>query len=98
MRMNSGDKLSVDSTKLEETSTILAGQLFDSYTGQLVRNQLVTVNQASGLILDVSTFKEEDALHLLQSNSNVHDLRHLTVLPGFVDVHVHCEHLTYPWF
>jgi adenine deaminase len=93
MRMSSDATSSVEATIMEETSTILAGQLFDSYTGQLVRNQLITVNQASGLILDVSTFKEEDAPRLLQESSTVHDLRHLTVLPGFVDVHVHCEFL-----
>jgi cytosine/adenosine deaminase-related metal-dependent hydrolase len=70
--------------------TILAGQLFDSYARKLVPRQCIKVHKLSGLILDVSTYKDEDYLGL-HTNNSLLDLRHLTVLPGFVDVHVHCE-------
>ncbi|KAK7023162.1 Amidohydro-rel domain-containing protein [Favolaschia claudopus] len=69
---------------MKMTARILAGQLFDPYLLQLVPNQLITVSHQTGLVLDVCTFKAGDELP-----AETIDLRHLTVVPGFVDVHVH---------
>ncbi|KAJ7312996.1 hypothetical protein DFH08DRAFT_436557 [Mycena albidolilacea] len=64
-------------------SRILAGQLFDPYLLQLVPNQLITVSLNTGLVLDVCSYTSD------QLPPETIDLRHLTVVPGFVDVHVH---------
>ncbi|KAF7328691.1 hypothetical protein MSAN_02470900 [Mycena sanguinolenta] len=56
----------------------------DPYLLQLVPNQLITVSQDTGLVLDVCSFSSSSELP-----PETIDLRHLTVLPGFVDVHVH---------
>lgn len=74
---------------------ILAGRLFDSYTGDIVDNRLITVSVDSGLIVSVETF-EDSAEWLSRAGINLEDestidLRNQTVLPGFVDAHVHCE-------
>jgi imidazolonepropionase-like amidohydrolase len=80
-------------TVVEEPSDvihILAGKTFDSYTLQFVERQHIKVSKTSGLITDVTTFGDDlDGLDV--RSLHVHDLRELTVLPGFVDVHVHCE-------
>ncbi|KAJ7580204.1 hypothetical protein C8J56DRAFT_1058513 [Mycena floridula] len=64
-----------------KTTQILAGQLFDSYLLRFLPEQVITIS--NGRIVDVRPLDDAslapDAL----------DLRHLTVLPGFVDVHVH---------
>ena len=74
---------------------ILAGWLFDSYTGNLVQNRVITVSPDSGLIIDVDTFEDSDdglcrAGIDLKRETTI-DLRELTILPGFVDVRVHCK-------
>ncbi|KAK7052074.1 Amidohydro-rel domain-containing protein [Favolaschia claudopus] len=69
---------------MKMTSRILAGQLFDPYLLELVPNQLITVSHQTGLVLHVCSFKAGDELP-----PETIDLRHLTVVPGFVDVHVH---------
>ncbi|EGO31270.1 hypothetical protein SERLADRAFT_456162, partial [Serpula lacrymans var. lacrymans S7.9] len=67
---------------------IIAGKLFDSYTLELLENRVITVSEDSGIILDVQPFSS--STHGLNfSDSQIIDLRHLTVLPGFVDTHVH---------
>ncbi|KAJ7677899.1 hypothetical protein DFH06DRAFT_562277 [Mycena polygramma] len=68
---------------MKMTTKILAGQLFDPYLLQLVPNQLITVSRKTGLVLDVCSFATD------QLPADAIDLRHLTVVPGFVDVHVH---------
>ncbi|KAF7369260.1 Amidohydro-rel domain-containing protein [Mycena venus] len=68
---------------MKMTSRILAGKLFDPYLLQLVPNQLITVSRKTGLVLDVCSFTAS------QLPPETIDLRHLTVVPGFVDVHVH---------
>ncbi|KAJ7779147.1 hypothetical protein B0H16DRAFT_806547 [Mycena metata] len=65
---------------------IFAGQLFDPYLLQLVPNQLITVSRKTGLVLDVTTFSPS---LVSQLPPEAIDLRHLTVVPGFVDAHVH---------
>ncbi|KII93036.1 hypothetical protein PLICRDRAFT_35213 [Plicaturopsis crispa FD-325 SS-3] len=67
--------------------TILAGSLFDPYTGNLVGFQEITVNPESGLIEDVQPISHEE--YDINVAKDVIDLRHATVLPGLVDVHVH---------
>ncbi|EKM60544.1 uncharacterized protein PHACADRAFT_189669 [Phanerochaete carnosa HHB-10118-sp] len=72
---------------------IVAGKLFDSYTGDLVENQLITVSSDLGLILKVDKYEDkkewfEERGIDLKDDSTI-DLRGQTVLPGFVDTHVH---------
>ncbi|KAJ7881117.1 hypothetical protein B0H14DRAFT_3082648 [Mycena olivaceomarginata] len=64
-------------------SRILAGQLFDPYLLRLVPNQLITVSLNTGLVLDVCSYTSD------QLPPETIGLRHLTVVPGFVDAHVH---------
>ncbi|KAJ7489117.1 hypothetical protein FB451DRAFT_1024217 [Mycena latifolia] len=71
------------------SSRILAGQLFDPCLLQLVPNQLITVSRKSGLVLDVCTFSPATVSQTLLDDPDTVDLRHLTVVPGFVDAHVH---------
>ncbi|KAJ7709567.1 hypothetical protein B0H17DRAFT_1028336 [Mycena rosella] len=72
---------------MKMTCRILAGQLFDPYLLRLVPNQLITVSRNIGLVLDVSTFGPIS--EMLLDDPDTIDLRHLTVVPGFVDAHVH---------
>ena len=73
---------------------ILAGRLFDPRSLQLVRDQAITVDPDSGLITDVRPLGELDSEVVGDAaqarDPSVIDLRRATVLPGFVDVHVHC--------
>ncbi|KAJ6606864.1 hypothetical protein B0H10DRAFT_2074086 [Mycena sp. CBHHK59/15] len=73
----------------EPPSRILAGQLFDPCLLKLIPNQLISVSRETGLILDVCTFSPSSVPDILQKYPDIIDLRHLTVAPGFVDVHVH---------
>ncbi|KAG2141087.1 hypothetical protein DEU56DRAFT_283261 [Suillus clintonianus] len=70
------------------TKKVLAGKLFDPYTLELLENQAITICNDSGMILDVSPFSEPGS-DFASFDGEVIDLRHLTVLPGFVDTHVH---------
>ncbi|KAF9237060.1 hypothetical protein BU15DRAFT_49217 [Melanogaster broomeanus] len=73
-----------------ETTIIIAGKLFDPYSLDLVEKQLITVSNESGLILEVSPYSGSDPLSEWRfATENVIDLSTLTVLPGFVDAHVH---------
>ncbi|KAJ7097555.1 hypothetical protein C8R44DRAFT_949044 [Mycena epipterygia] len=70
------------------SSRILAGRLFDPYLLQLVPNQFITISRKTGLVLDVGTFSPASVEQMLDDPDTI-DLRHLTVVPGFVDAHVH---------
>lgn len=76
--------------------TILAGKMFDSQAATLRHNVLLTVSAGTGLVVAVDTF-EDDPAWLAQRGVDLTDeaatidLRGLTVLPGFVDAHVHRE-------
>lgn len=85
-------QLSNASAKPETIITIIAGRIFDPYTLQFVENQAITVDSLSGLICDIQPCDKDDAVR--KGGSRVVDLRGATVLPGFVDAHVHCTHST----
>ncbi|KAJ3743270.1 hypothetical protein DFH05DRAFT_1448966 [Lentinula detonsa] len=70
-----------------DTQKILAGRLFDPYKLQLLPSQTITVSKSTGLILTVGSTSENDTRTLV--SDEIIDLRHLTILPGFVDAHVH---------
>lgn len=89
----------IDSVSETEVNaiTILAGKLFDSQAATLRHNVLLTVSPRSGLIVAVDTFEDDPAWLAkrgvdLQDEAATIDLRGLTVLPGFVDAHVHREY------
>ncbi|KAL0952144.1 hypothetical protein HGRIS_008762 [Hohenbuehelia grisea] len=70
---------------------IYAGKLFDSVTGSILSNQVIIVNRTTGRIIRVRPFTLANEPETLVGASGVEivDLRHLLVVPGFVDVHVH---------
>ncbi|KAG2354964.1 hypothetical protein BDR07DRAFT_1427696 [Suillus spraguei] len=70
------------------TKIVLAGKLFDPYTLELLDDQAITICNDSGMILDVAPFSRNGS-DFASFDGEVIDLRHLTVLPGFVDAHVH---------
>ncbi|KAG0706694.1 hypothetical protein DFH29DRAFT_900962 [Suillus ampliporus] len=70
------------------TKIVLAGKLFDPYTLELRENQAITICNDSGMILEVAPFSN-NGTGFASFDGEVIDLRHLTVLPGFVDTHVH---------
>lgn len=77
---------------------IFAGKLYDPYALQLVPKQLITLSSRTGLILKVRTYGDRDELvfdPLLApsrtDDGEIIDLRECTVMPGFVDAHVHRE-------
>lgn len=76
------------------TKIVLAGKLFDQYTLQLLDNQAITICNDSGMILDVSPLSAISS-NFASFDGEVIDLRHLTVLPGFVDTHVHCKRIAF---
>ena len=73
---------------------ILAGKLFDPLTRTLASNQIITIDRDVGIVLDVKS-KLEKVEEASEDESDVEitkiDLSHLVILPGLVDVHVHCE-------
>ncbi|KAI0640141.1 hypothetical protein C8Q77DRAFT_1214451 [Trametes polyzona] len=74
----------------ERVVKIYAGKLFDPDTMQLLPRRVVTVSPASGLVLDVQPYSDEDLRAVrFAEDEDVLDLRAQTVLPGFVDAHVH---------
>ncbi|OCH92980.1 hypothetical protein OBBRIDRAFT_725705, partial [Obba rivulosa] len=65
-------------------------KLYNPYTLSLEEKQLITVSPDSGLIVNVQPFSDTDADNVVASGDpKAVDLRTATVLPGFVDVHVH---------
>ncbi|KAL5533824.1 hypothetical protein ACEPAG_284 [Sanghuangporus baumii] len=72
---------------------ILAGSLFDPRSLDFLHDQAITVDPVTGLISDVRPLGELDSEAVANAvqagDPSVIDLRRATVLPGFVDVHVH---------
>ena len=86
--------------------TILAGRLFDSESRSFHTEQAIEVDSRAGLIVQIRPIDQKD-IQALQSErffaskakegtNNIIDLRNQTILPGFVDVHVHCEYFLLP--
>lgn len=74
-----------------EIQRILAGKLFDTYQLQFLPSQTIIVSKNTGIILNVESTNPNDLDPSQMSSGNTIDLRHLTILPGFVDTHVHCK-------
>lgn len=73
---------------------LLVPRLFDSLTGEVLRDQAITISRVSGLIVDVRSFAGiADPGAILSDGAEVVDMRlhNLTILPGFIDTHVHRE-------
>ncbi|CCM01455.1 uncharacterized protein FIBRA_03508 [Fibroporia radiculosa] len=67
---------------------IFAGKLFDSYTLAFHENVVIVVSPESGLILDIHPYTSAElAFADFRDAQRFVDLRHATVLPGFVDAH-----------
>lgn len=80
-----------DDPKAETTVKIIAGKVFDPYTLQLLDKRVITVSPVSGLITDIHPWSDSNDIQVCDdADTTVIDLRSLTVLAGFVDVHVHC--------
>ncbi|KAG7100221.1 hypothetical protein E1B28_001996 [Marasmius oreades] len=76
---------------------IIAGKLFNSDTLTFSEQQVIVVDGESGLIIDVHGWSQQDED---EASIPTVDLRGKTVLPGFVDVHVHMFLHSYaetPW-
>ena len=71
---------------------IYAGKLFDPYTLALLPQQLITTSAESGLVLDVTPYNASHEADTDFADPAVVDLRQATLLPGFVDAHVHRKH------
>ena len=73
---------------------ILAGKLFDPLARTFASNQVITIDRDVGIVLDVKSEPEVEASEN-EFDQNVEitkiDLGHLVILPGLIDVHVHCE-------
>ena len=63
-----------------------------------MRDATIVVLKSNGRILDVRHTKYEDLAALAlsvgcdESKADVLDLRGLTIIPGFIDTHVHCKY------
>lgn len=83
---------------MARTVKILAGRIVtvDPTSGVLKKPfpcaQTIEVSCTSGRILSITPTMQSD-IHELTSNADIIDLRSNTVLPGFIDAHVHCEFL-----
>ncbi|KAJ4481286.1 hypothetical protein J3R30DRAFT_3701004 [Lentinula aciculospora] len=72
-----------------DTQRILAGKLFDSQSLQFLPAQTISVSKSTGVILSITNTAQCDLNASQLASGEIIDLRHLTVLPGFVDAHVH---------
>ena len=75
----------------ERLVRVYAGKLFDPYALKLLPRRVVTVSQARGLVLDVQPYTDQELGGADFSGAHAVDLSEATVLPGFVDAHVHSE-------
>lgn len=76
------------------------GQNGETSENPWTRDATIVVLKSNGRILDVRPTNDDDLAALARSNpgvgcdeskADVLDLRGLTILPGFIDTHVHCK-------
>lgn len=76
------------------------GQNGETLGNPWTRDATIVVLKSNGRILDVRPTSDDDLVALARSNpsvgcdkskADVLDLRGLTILPGFIDTHVHCK-------
>lgn len=68
---------------------ILTDCYFDSWQADFIRDtHAIKIDPVHGLILSIKKWPDDSEVS--PNDTNVTDLRGLTVLPGFVDTHVHC--------
>ncbi|KAL1733583.1 hypothetical protein EV714DRAFT_204333 [Schizophyllum commune] len=76
-----------------EVTKLYTNAIFDSVARKLVTDQVIKVSTKYGIILNVEPYNTVLFSHLAEQDEaqgiKVLDLRDLTALPGFVDVHVH---------
>ncbi|KAL1712851.1 hypothetical protein EV715DRAFT_212810 [Schizophyllum commune] len=76
-----------------EVTKLYTNAIFDSVARKLVTDQVITVSTKYGIILNVEPYNTVLFSHLAEQDEaqgiKALDLRDLTILPGFVDVHVH---------
>ncbi|CAE7103641.1 unnamed protein product [Rhizoctonia solani] len=73
---------------MSSLARILTDNYFDSVRAEFVKdNYVITIDKTNGLILGLS--RASDASDPPPSDVEVIDLRGMTVMPGFVDTHVH---------
>lgn len=75
-----------DTASAKHTVTIHTSKLFDSKQKTFIKDTSIEVNTKTGLITKVYS-RSSDAIEDVEPSDI--DLRHLTVLPGFVDAHTH---------
>lgn len=88
------------------TTKILTGRIVtaDPISGELkepfLTDQTIEISRISGRILSIAPTTKSDIHQLASlesssplnvSSNDIIDLRDKTVLPGFIDTHVHCE-------
>jgi imidazolonepropionase-like amidohydrolase len=93
-------------TKMSTRQRILTSKLFqvgpngETLDNPWVQNATIVVLKSNGRILDVRPTNDEDLAAIARSDQSVGgdeskaevlDLRGLTILPGFIDTHVHCK-------
>lgn len=82
----------------EKLVTILAGRVFNSEERVFHSDLAIVVDSQAGIIVNVRPICAGDieglnkVRNLAEDGNTVVDLRKQTVLPGFVDVHVHCTY------
>ncbi|KAG8727401.1 hypothetical protein FRC11_013304 [Ceratobasidium sp. 423] len=73
---------------MSSLARILTDNYFDSVRAEFVKDSyVITIDKTNGLVLGIS--KASDASDPPPADVEVIDLRGLTVMPGFVDTHVH---------
>ncbi len=73
---------------------VYAGKLFDSISRTIQPKKLIKVDISTGRIQDITSFTEIESEAIEGGTGNdirVLDCTGLTIVPGFVDVHVHCK-------
>lgn len=70
---------------------VLAGKVFDSQQRRIVKDQVIMIDRDLGVILDVLSLDEFRLAQRSDDDIDLIDLGQWTLVPGFVDAHVHCK-------